>query len=540
MAIAALCYDPPSMRRPLIISGFMASGKSSVGKRAAELSGRPFVDLDARVEARFGQPISRIFAERGEASFRQAEREELTSLLDTALPSAPVISVGGGCLVRRELRLLAMDRAVVVSLQVSPDEVVARVGGDGSRPNLAGDPKGRAEELLELRGPAYAEAHERIETRGFSVNDVALRALAVWKRDPLGVAAGEASYSVEVGSGVGPERLSAACEGATGLLLVSDRNVAPLHARRLEALLLQGSRKLARLDFVPGEQHKSLASVQSALEAALSAGLDRKCRFVALGGGVTTDMTGFAAATYLRGVGWLGLPTTLLSMVDASVGGKTGVDLGAAKNAVGAFWQPLRVLCDVDYLKTEPERGYLGGLSEVVKTALIGDAELFELLEREASGVIARDPALLADIVRRCIRVKARIVSADPREAGLRAVLNLGHTVGHALEAQAGYERLTHGEAVGLGLVAALRIGEKLGHTPPALSERTRALLTKLRLMTAIELEPLNEAAELIGHDKKRAGGHVSFVFARGLGDVFTSPLELEQLRQLTRGLSAA
>ena len=197
------------------------------------------------------------------------------------------------------------------------------------------------------------------------------------------------------------------------------------------------------------------------------------------------------------------------------------------------------MLCDVDYLKTEPERGYRSGLSEAVKTAIIGDAALFELLERETAGIAARDATLLTEIVRRCIRVKARIVSADPREAGLRAVLNLGHTVGHAIEAQAGYDRLTHGEAISLGLVAALRIGERLGHTPPDLAARTKNLLDRLRLMTAVEAEPLAEAAELIGHDKKRAGSRVNFVFAKGLGDVVTLPLELSELRSLTRALSA-
>ncbi len=196
------------------------------------------------------------------------------------------------------------------------------------------------------------------------------------------------------------------------------------------------------------------------------------------------------------------------------------------------------MLCDVDYLKTEPERGYRSALSEVVKTALIGDPELFELLEREGAGIQARDAALLTEMVRRCIRVKARIVSADPREAGLRAVLNLGHTVGHAVEAEAGFERLTHGEAISLGLVAALRIGEKLGHTPRELADRTRKLLASLKLLTAIENEPLAKAAELIGHDKKRAGSRVNFVFAKGLGDVVTVPLDLAELRELTRGLA--
>ncbi len=527
------------MKRPLVVSGFMASGKSSVGKRVSELAGRPFVDLDSRIEARFNASISRIFAEQGEAEFRKIEREELIRLLEAKSEASPVIAVGGGCLVRRELRLQAIDQAVVVSLQVSAEEVVERVGEDKSRPNLAGDARRRAEELLELRGTAYAEAHARLETRGASTQDVAQMALAVWRRDPIGVAAGDASYAVDIGSGVAPGRLLTSCEPSTAILLLSDQNVAALHAAPLEALFQGAKKRVARLDFVPGEQHKNLASVQQALEAALAAGLDRKSRLVALGGGVTTDMTGFAAASYLRGVSWIAVPTTLLAMVDASVGGKTGVDLGTAKNAVGAFWQPAAVLCDVDYLKTEPERGYRSALAEVVKTAIIGDPPLFELLEREAAGIVARDRDLLTDIVRRCIRVKARIVSADPREAGLRAVLNLGHTVGHAVEAQAGFERLTHGEAIGLGLIAALRIGEKLGHTPRELAERTRQLLGKLQLMTAIEQEPLAEAAELIGHDKKRAGSKVSFVFARALGDVVTVPLELAELRELTRNLAA-
>jgi shikimate kinase / 3-dehydroquinate synthase len=525
------------MKRPLIVNGFMASGKSSVGKRVAELAGRPFLDLDSRVETRFSAPIARIFAEHGEAAFRRAEREELLAALGAPGP-APVIAVGGGCLVRRELRLVAIDQGVVVALQVTPEEVAARVGSDASRPNLAGDTRSRAEELLELRADAYQEAHARLETRGQSTHDVALKALAVWKRDPVGVASGEASYAVDVGSGVAPALLLAACEPSTAVLLLSDGNVSKLHAAPLEQLLHGAKKRLARLDFAPGEQNKTLASVQRALEAALAAGLDRKSKLVALGGGVTTDMTGFTAASYLRGVSWVGLPTTLLSMVDASVGGKTGVDLGEAKNAVGAFWQPSAVLCDVDYLKTEPERGYRSGLAEAVKTALIGDPELFELLERETSAIAARDAELLTNIVRRCIRVKARVVSADPREAGLRAVLNLGHTVGHAVEAQAGFERLTHGEAVSLGMVAALRIGQRLGHTPAELADRTQALLESLALPTAIEQEPLAEAAELIGHDKKRAGSQVKFVFAQGLGDVVTAPVELAELRELTRSLA--
>jgi 3-dehydroquinate synthetase len=225
-------------------------------------------------------------------------------------------------------------------------------------------------------------------------------------------------------------------------------------------------------------------------------------------------------------------------MVDASVGGKTGVDLLSAKNAIGAFWQPSRVLCDTELLTTESERGFRGALAEVVKTALIGDPGLLEVLETAPPELRAWPPQLLVELVRRSIRVKARIVSQDERESGRRAVLNLGHTVGHALEAVAGYSRLTHGEAVSLGLVAALRIGVELSVTPRALAERTEALLARLGLPTDVASEPLAESLQLMGHDKKRAGKSVRFVVARAAGDVDTVDLELSSLQELTRGLA--
>jgi shikimate kinase/3-dehydroquinate synthase len=240
----------------------------------------------------------------------------------------------------------------------------------------------------------------------------------------------------------------------------------------------------------------------------------------------------------MRGVRWVALPTTLLAMVDASVGGKTGVDLHTAKNAVGAFWQPSAVLCDVATLATEPERGYRSALAEVIKTALIGDPELYGVLEREASAVQRRDRDLVAEMVRRCIRVKARIVSFDERESGVRATLNLGHTVGHALESQGDYTRLTHGEAVSLGLVAALRIGERLGATPAELSRRTVELLRALGLPTALEKQDLSAAAELIGHDKKRAGSRLKFIVARDIGRVDLLEIGLAELRDHTRALA--
>jgi 3-dehydroquinate synthetase len=202
-------------------------------------------------------------------------------------------------------------------------------------------------------------------------------------------------------------------------------------------------------------------------------------------------------------------------MVDASVGGKTGVDFGPAKNSVGSFWQPSGVICETDFVKTEGERAYRGALAEVVKTAVIGDPELFDLLESCTADVLAREPETVAEIVHRSVALKAWVVGTDERESGIRAWLNLGHTLGHALEAHGEYSRLTHGEAVSLGMVAALRIGERLGETPRELTERVVTLLGRLGLPSSLAGEPVTAAAELLGHDKKRAGAKLRFVLAR-------------------------
>jgi shikimate kinase/3-dehydroquinate synthase len=526
------------MRRPLLLNGFMATGKSSVGRALAAHVGRPFIDLDERIEARTGTTVSQLFAARGEAEFRALERAELAEVLSNSAPESPVVAVGGGALTRRDVRLHALDHAVVVTLEAGPEEVARRAGGSDARPLLRGpDRVERASELLAQRAAGYAEAHARISTEGRSIDAIAADALAAWQVDGIVVAAGERSYTVEIGAGILGSRLAPAVGTPSRLLLVSDSNVLRFHGQK--ALSLLAALNPAVVELAPGEENKHIGSIEQIWRAALEASADRKARVLGFGGGVVTDVAGFAAATYMRGIPWVGVPTTLLAMVDASVGGKTGVDLMSAKNAVGAFWQPLRVLCDIELLATESERGFRGALAEVVKTALIGDPELLELLESAPLELAQWSAELRVEIVRRSIRVKARIVSEDERESGRRAVLNLGHTVGHALEAVSGYSRLTHGEAVSLGLVAALRIGVGLGVTPPDLAERGEALLTRLRLPTDIASEPLEDSLRLIGHDKKRAGKHVRFIVAKSPGAVDAIDLELSSLQALTRGLAA-
>lgn len=507
-----------------MLSGFMATGKSTVGRSVAQRLRRPFVDLDRLIEDRAGCSISELFRTRGEPAFRALERQ---ALLDVLRDDAVVLSVGGGALLDRGMRLDVLERARVVTLRASAAEAVRRAATDTARPLLGATADVHA--LLELRASSYAECHASVDTEGRDVAAVVADVCSHVEVSLVAVACGRDSYSVQVGAGVTAGAL--ARRDAPGAhLLVTDSNVGALYADQV-AEWLGSAAPVHRVVLTPGEEHKSLDGMRSLWAAAAGFGLDRRCQVFSLGGGVVSDMAGFFAASWLRGVGWGLAPTSFLAMVDASVGGKTGVDFLDMKNAVGAFWQPRFVVCDTAFLATEPLRGFRSAVSEVVKTALIGDAALFDLLETRQPELLARDPALLAEVVERCVTVKARVVSRDPREAGLRAVLNLGHTVGHALEACTEFREFTHGEAVSLGLMVALRLGEQLGHTPAALVTRVHALLTSLELPTQVAPELLSASLALLHRDKKRHGAKIRFVFAHDVGEVTTADLPMETLQ---------
>jgi shikimate kinase/3-dehydroquinate synthase len=518
------------MARPLLLTGFMATGKSTLGQQLAQRLGRRFIDLDANIEAQTGKLITTIFRDHGEAYFRQLERQALLPLLDAK--DAPVVALGGGALLKRELRLQALESAVVIALHSKPETLARRISAaGGSRPLGAhGNPE-HLELLLSQRAAGYAEAHARLDSDDTSPELLAERAAAIWQRDPIAVAAGLDSYAVDVAIGTSNRWLADVLHSVSQTVLLSDETVAGLYGGEVAVQLESDGRRCAAITIKPGEEHKNPQTLFDIWQRCLAAGADRKSAFVGLGGGVVTDITGFAAATWMRGVPWFALPTTLLAMVDASVGGKTAVDLGEAKNAVGAFWQPRGVLCDIARLASEPERGFRSALAEVVKTALLGDPALFELLEQQAPAVLSRQPEVVLQIVRRCVAVKASVVSRDERESGLRAALNLGHTLGHALEAHGGYGRLTHGEAVSLGLVAALRIGERLGVTPSELATRAVALLERLGLPTDPQAHGLAQAAKLVSYDKKRAGAELKFVLVSALGQVVFRSIPLADVQ---------
>lgn len=338
----------------------------------------------------------------------------------------------------------------------------------------------------------------------------------------IDVSLGSRSYQIKIGTGL-LGRLGSEC-AALGLgrrcVIISDRNVAPRFGAAARQALRQAGFECELLTVPAGETAKGLKTVGACYDRLAALRLERKSFVLALGGGVVGDLAGFVAATYLRGIEFVQAPTTLLAQVDSSVGGKVGVNLKAGKNLVGAFYQPRLVLCDLETLDSLPEREFRAGLAEVIKYGIIRDAGLFRRLERDLPALLRREPATLGAVVARCCQIKAEVVAQDERESGLRAILNFGHTVGHALEAISHYGKYLHGEAIAIGQAAAARLSARQLGLPESQAARIQALLKRAGLPTEVPLtsrqrEKLLCAMKL---DKKVSGGEIQFVLARKLG----------------------
>lgn len=334
----------------------------------------------------------------------------------------------------------------------------------------------------------------------------------------LTVDLGDRSYPIHVGHGLLGERppLAEALAGRQ-VLVVTNEVVAPLYLQRLCATL--DDRELRTLVLPDGEAHKTLATFERIVTALLEARFDRQCTLIALGGGVVGDLTGFAAACYQRGVAYVQVPTTLLAQVDSAVGGKTAVNHPLGKNMIGAFHQPRAVIADTETLVTLPDRELAAGIAEVIKYGLIRDPELFAWLETDLERVLAREPRALAWVIERSCRNKAQVVAADEREAGGRALLNLGHTFGHAIEAGLGYGRWLHGEAVAAGIAMAAGLSARIGWLAAGEVDRIERLLVRagLPVRAPAELAP-ETLIDLMGVDKKARGGRVRLVLLRAIG----------------------
>jgi shikimate kinase/3-dehydroquinate synthase len=520
------------MMRPLLLAGFMGTGKSTVGPLAAAKLDVPFVDTDDLVAHEAGASVPELWRREGEAAFRERERAVLEKLLSDGKPR--VVALGGGTLLARDVRHAALDRAIVVTLTSEPEEILKRVGDISTRPNLAAsDPKKRVADLLDARAEAYAECHASLSTDGVDADEIAEAAVAVLRRDPLVLPLGTRSYPIDVVRDR-PEALTDAIArlAPSTLVVVTDAHVRRVRGAELARALSHLALPHLDVTLAHGEEHKTLATVSTIWDAALGAGVDRDALVVAFGGGVTSDLACFAASTLLRGVRCITVPTTLLAMVDASIGGKTGFDHPAGKNLVGTIYQPRAVVVDTAHLSTLPIRELRAGLAEVVKIALATSAPLFERLEAEHAALLDPASSALVEIVREAISLKARIVRDDERENGRRAILNLGHTIGHALEAHGGYRKWLHGEAVALGLVRELAIAEKLALTPSDVTARTKRLLASVGLPTEVSPDEMHGAARFIGADKKRRGSQIALPVVTSLGHADVRKIPPEVLRE--------
>jgi shikimate kinase / 3-dehydroquinate synthase len=482
----------PALKPALVFIGFMAAGKSTAAREAAAVLGVAADDTDALLEAKLGKPIEAIFDRDGEAAFRAAESELATKLLQSA--DGGVIALGGGALQSEAVRA-ELERHTVVLVDIDLDTAWARAHDHG-RP-LARD-RAEFEARYHARAPVYDAAASAVVpgTRTSAVQ----RALPSLQAIPEGhrllwATAASGDYPVWIGS-----LASAPWPAAGRRIVVSDETVAALHAARVPDVA--GS-----VEVPAGEEHKTLQTAERVWHALVAQGVTRADHLVALGGGVVGDLAGFCAATYQRGIGVVQVPTTLVAQVDSAYGGKTGVDLPEAKNYVGAYHQPLAVLTDPALLQTLPPEELAAGYAEVVKTALIAGGELWDR--------VARGEAIDDDTIAACARTKLRVVAADERDSGGRQVLNLGHTVGHAIETATGYARYRHGEAVALGLLAALRLSGQ-----DALREVVGELLVNAGLPTTLDGVEPEAVVAATARDKKRTGESVPFVLVEAPGRV--------------------
>ena len=551
---------------PIFLIGFMATGKTTVGRLVAARLGRRFVDLDDVIAAYAGWPVPSLVAT-DEAAFRRQEADALAKVIDSA-DDGPVIATGGGCAAYGDNLARMRSAGLVVALTAALPEIRRRAASDEQldavgpmdssamlriaargpqRPLLARDDAYVAA-LAAARERFYRGAHVGLATDELAAEQVAdivvgiaARAAGLGRADRAGtswVGLGRRSYPIVArDAGFDGALVRAAVPDATGLAIITDDNVARAWLDALVTAL--GTPAPAVVRIAPGEASKSFATYSRVCDALVAAGLDRGSAIVALGGGVVGDLAGLCAATLFRGIPWVQVPTSIVAMTDAAIGGKTGIDLAAGKNLVGAFWQPALVAAHLPVLATLPARERRAGFGELWKYALLDGPALWSAVDALAPWATAADgtapPPGALGVIRLAAAHKAWIVGQDELErSGTRMLLNLGHTVGHALESEHG---LLHGEAVALGLVAACRVSAALGLGPADLADAVAAAVAR----TGLPADPgplLTDAAiARVGVDKKRRGTNVRFVAIREVGRCEVITVAAGELSTILRSL---
>ncbi|MBC3861262.1 3-dehydroquinate synthase [Undibacterium jejuense] len=541
----------------IFLVGLMGSGKTTVGRALARKLNKRFIDSDHEIEARTGVSIPVIFEIEGEASFRQREADVIR---DLTAQSGIVLATGGGAVLNPDSLRYLHERGTVIYLRAGINSILQRTRNDKNRPLLrTADPRKKLEELEAERHPLYQQAaHLIIETGRpnvqhlvqsileklpkthvetyFQAHESGMHSVESGNIQVLNLHLGERSYSISIGQ----ELLSNAAllaEKIRGqhVVIVTNTVVAPLYLEGLEAQFKALGKACSAVILPDGEVHKNWEHLNLIFDHLLANKCDRKTTLIALGGGVIGDMTGFAAATYMRGIPFIQIPTTLLSQVDSSVGGKTGINHPLGKNMIGAFYQPQSVIADTSTLNTLPDEELSAGLAEVIKHGAIIDTGFFQWLEQNMSRLRAKDPDALAYVIARSCEIKANVVQQDEREGGLRAILNFGHTFGHAIEAGLGFGTWLHGAAVGCGMVMAAELSFRLGYIDFVSKTRIKQLIADAGLPVIAPDLGEQRWLELMEVDKKNEGGKIKFILLKPLGTaIITSVPEavlLETLR---------
>ena len=482
----------------IFLYGPPGTGKSTIGKIIADNLNLPFIDLDRVIESNAGKSIPEIMEAQGEPAFRDLETAALKESVGLASSVTNIIALGGGALLKEENRKFAEANGKILLLMADLNTLMERLKNSNNRPLLTGDVKSKLTSLLEKRKEHYESFPLKIHVDNKIAEQNALQAQVKLGRHHLS-AMGE--YNVLVGQ---------IANLSYGDLIVTDENVAKLHAETISKL------NTKVITIPAGEEHKNLETVHHLWKSFLENGLDRKSTVIAMGGGVIGDITGFAASTYMRGIDWIAMPTTLLSMVDASLGGKTGFDLPEGKNLIGSFHPPKLVLADIRFLETLPERELISGMAEVVKHGIISDPELFDLCNNGLDWVKNN----LEEIVKRAMAVKIKVIEDDPYEKGFRAALNLGHTVGHAVELVSKFN-LRHGESIAIGMMAEAKYSAQIGLASQSVVEAIESTLKKLNLPTQIPDEmPRAEIIKAMRVDKKKNAKSIRFALPVEIGKV--------------------
>ncbi len=522
----------------IILVGMMGAGKTTIGKALASSLGKEFIDSDHEIQDRTGVKIPVIFEIEGEAGFRKRESEVLIELVKK---NNIILATGGGAVLSRENRQLLRRGGIVIYLRATVNDLYRRTRHDKNRPLLQTQNLfARLNELYVQRDALYRETAHVIIDSGkqgvrFLVQKLINKLISIDYNNIMRnnnknamqtvtvdftPSSEKRSYPIHIGHGILQQvDLIVSCLSQKRVAIVSNTTIAPLYLDKLRTALEKQGIISVPIVLPDGEAHKNWETLNLIFDALLKNHCERNTAILALGGGVIGDLTGFAAATYLRGVPFIQIPTTLLAQVDSSVGGKTGINHPLGKNMIGAFYQPRMVLTDSATLNTLPDRELRAGLSEIIKYGLIRDPAFFDWLEQNMHRLLARDPVTLNEAIQRSCENKAEIVAADEKENGVRALLNLGHTFGHAIENGMGYGVWLHGEAVAAGIVLAAELSRRMKLISEAEVNRIRKIFLQAELPVAAPKMPPEKYLQLMLLDKKVDAGRTRFVVLNRIGE---------------------